>query len=125
MTTQNGLSIGIEHVDNDFFLKLRASGKLTHEDYQVISPMLDSALEGFEDPHIRAMFDVTEMQGWEARAAWDDFKLGIKHGRDFDRVAIYGNKNWQKTAAKVGDWFISGDIQYFEDEQQALSWLRH
>ncbi len=37
---KHGLSIGIERVDNNFFLSLKAVGKLTHEDYETITPMI-------------------------------------------------------------------------------------
>ena len=43
---RHGLSIGIERVDNDFFLSLKVTGKLTHEDYEKITPMMDAALDG-------------------------------------------------------------------------------
>jgi hypothetical protein len=121
--TRHGLSIGIERVNDDFFLTLKAIGKLTHQDYQVITPMIDAAVKEVDSPRIKAIFDVTEMQGWELRAAWDDFKLGLKHGSEFEKIAIYGNKNWQETIAKIGSWFISGEVQYFEEYQQAFAWL--
>jgi len=38
-------------------------------------------------------------------------------------VAIFGNKNWQEIAAKVGSWFISGEIKYFDNQDEALAWL--
>ena len=120
----HGLSIGIENIDNEFFLKMKAVGKLTHEDYEVITPMIDSALEGVKHPKVKALIDGTEMEGWELRAAWDDFKIGLKHGSEFEKIAIYGNKNWQEIAAKVGSWFISGDVKYFENHEDALAWLR-
>ena len=41
---KHGLSFGIERVDSTFFLSLKAIGKLTHEDYQTINPMVDAAL---------------------------------------------------------------------------------
>jgi hypothetical protein len=121
--TRHGLSIGLERVNDDFFLTLKAIGKLTHQDYQVITPMIDAAVKEVDSPRIKAIFDVTEMQGWELRAAWDDFKLGLKHGSEFEKIAIYGNKNWQETIAKIGSWFISGEVQYFEEYQQAFAWL--
>jgi len=120
---RHGLSIGIERVDSDFYLKLTAIGKLTHADYQVITPMIDAALQGVSDPKIKALFDVTQMQGWELRAAWDDFKLGLKHGSEFEKIAIYGNKHWQEIIAGIGSWFISGQVEYFDEYQQALDWL--
>ena len=123
-TERHGVSIGIEPTGDNFFLTLRAVGKLTHEDYQTITPMLDSALEGVTAPKIRALIDGTELQGWELRAAWDDFKLGLKHGKEFEKIAIVGNKDWQELAAKVGKWFISGKVKSFEDEGEALAWLQ-
>ncbi len=120
---RHGLSIGIERVGSDFFLSLKAVGKLTHEDYEIITPMIDSALNGIRTPKIKALIDGTEMEGWGLRAAWDDFKLGLKHGGEFDKVAIFGNKNWPEITAKIGSWFISGEIKYFENSADALIWL--
>jgi hypothetical protein len=121
--TRHGLSIGIERVDQSFFLFLKARGKLTHQDYQVITPMIDAALKEVESPKIKAIVDITEMQGWELRAAWDDFELGVKHGSEFEKIALYGNQHWQEIAANIGSWFVSGEIKYFEEYQQALDWL--
>ena len=120
---RHGLSIGIERIGQDFFLSLKAVGTLTHQDYQVITPMIDAALKEVSSPKVKAIFDVTEMQGWELRAAWDDFRLGLKHGSEFEKVALYGNKHWQAIVAGISSWFISGEIEYFEDYQQAMKWL--
>jgi hypothetical protein len=49
--------------------------------------------------------------------------LGVKHGTQFVKIAIYGNKNWQEMAAKIGSWFVSGDAKYFDNEAAALDWL--
>lgn len=122
-TQRHGLSIGIERMGNEFFLSLKAQGKLTHEDYEVITPMIDSALAEVKDPEVKALIDGTALEGWEPRAAWDDFKLGLKHQNHFKKVAIVGNKRWQEIAAKLGNWFISGEAQYFSDTKSALGWL--
>lgn len=120
---RHGLSIGIERINSDFFLTLKASGKLTHNDYETITPLIDSALAGVKQAKIKALIDGTELEGWELRAAWDDFKLGLKHGNQFVRIAIYGNKGWQEMAAKIGSWFVSGEVKYFESEDTAVAWL--
>jgi hypothetical protein len=120
---RHGLSIGIERINDDFFLSFKATGKLTHDDYNIITPIIDSALEGVDQPKIKAIFDGTELEGWELRAAWDDFKIGLKHGSEFEKIAIYGNKRWQEISAKVGSWFLSGEVKYFDDRDEALKWL--
>jgi len=86
--------------------------------------VLDGALAEVKQPRIKALFDATELHGWELRAAWDDFKLGLKHGSEFEKIAIYGHKDWQKLAAKLGSWFISGEARYFENYDEALAWLK-
>lgn len=121
---KHGLSIGIERVDERFFLSMKVVGKLTHEDYQTITPMIDAALEGVSDPKVNVLIDGSEMEGWELRAAWDDFKMGLKHGSEFKKIAIVGNKKWQQNVAKMGGWFISGTVKYFESEDDALKWLQ-
>ncbi|MGK0441471.1 MAG: hypothetical protein ACJA0N_001269 [Pseudohongiellaceae bacterium] len=125
---RHGLSIGIERVNSDFFLSIKAIGKLTHDDYQKITPMIDSALEGVIDAQINVFMDCSELAGWELRAAWDDFKLGLKHGREFNKVAVYigteaGSKKWLEYGTKIAAWFMSGECQSFESEAKALAWL--
>lgn len=121
---RHGLQIGIERIDNNFFLSLTVAGKLTHEDYQKITPLLDNALEGLDDPNLLAYVDIREFEGWELRAAWDDFKLGAKHHKAFKRVAIVGDQRWADVAAKVGSWFIAGEMKDFDQPNEALEWLR-
>ncbi len=120
---RHGVFIGIERTGDVFFLSLKAQGKLTHKDYEIITPMIDSALAEVRYPKVKALIDGTELEGWEPRAAWDDFRIGLKHGNEFEKVAIYGNKDWQKLAAKIGGWFVSGEIKYFENSNDAVTWL--
>lgn len=124
MTEQkHGLSIGIERTNDHFFLRLKATGTLTHEDYEKITPLIESAVGQLKWPVMDVLIDSTELEGWTPGAAWDDFKLSLKHGSEFNKIALYGNKRWQEMAAKVGSWFMTGDMQYFENEQAALAWL--
>jgi len=121
---KHGISIGIRRIDNEFYMTLVVVGKLTHEDYKTLTPMIGSALEGVTAPKIKMLVDVTQLEGWELRAAWDDFKIGLKHGNQFERIAMVGNKPWQEWAAKVAGWFTSAKIEYFEDEVAAITWLQ-
>ncbi|GAA6133679.1 STAS/SEC14 domain-containing protein [Oceaniserpentilla sp. 4NH20-0058] len=124
MTLQkHGLTIGMERVGEAVFLSLKVQGKLTHDDYQTINPMLDSVLAQLNEPKVKVFIDASELQGWELRAAWDDLKLGLKHGNEFTHIAIYGNKKWLELAAKLGAWFTKGEIKYFEDHDESLLWL--
>ena len=120
---RHGVSIGLERTGSRFFLVIKAVGKLTHDDYQIMTPLLDSALRSVKQAKVNMLFDASELEGWELRAAWDDFKLGLKHGSEFVKIAIYGNKNWLEKSARVGNWFISGELQYYQNIDNALAWL--
>lgn len=125
-TYRHGLSIGIERVQNNFFLSLKAIGKLTHEDYKTITPLLDNAIKGIKEPKIRAFVDCIELEGWDVHAAWDDFKLGLKHGSEFDKIAILGkDSNLLKYGSKIASWFIHGEVKYFENLDEAMNWLNN
>ncbi|NVK39473.1 MAG: STAS/SEC14 domain-containing protein [Gammaproteobacteria bacterium] len=120
---RHGLSIGIDRIGDQFFISLKAVGTLTHDDYKLITPLLDGALAKVAHPKVNVLLDALDLEGWELRAAWDDFKLGLKHGNEFEKIAICGNKRWLQVAAKMGSWFTSGDVKYFDDINDAMEWL--
>ncbi|MCE2570249.1 STAS/SEC14 domain-containing protein [Motilimonas eburnea] len=119
----HGIAIGIERVGEQVFIAIRAVGKLSHQDYEVMTPMFEAALKEVPYAKVDVLADLTEFHGWELRAAWDDFKLGLKHGAQFNKIALVGHQQWQSVAASVGSWFVDGEIKAFDDHQQALVWL--
>ena len=120
---EHGLSFGITRINNKFYMKMKALGKLTHEDYEIMVPMLEDAIKDVKDPAIKALVDLRDFEGWELRAAWDDLKLGLKHGKEFKKIALIGNQNWESIAATIGNWFSSGEMKYFEDDEEAVNWI--
>lgn len=122
--SRHGVSLGLERIDSEFVLVFKAVGKLTHQDYEAMTPLLESAIKGIDAKHIKMLVDISEFSGCELRAAWDDFHLGMKLGFEIEKVAILGKKNWQEMASKVGSWFISGEMKSFHNYQQAADWLK-
>lgn len=121
--SRHGLTLEIERVNDEFTVSFKALGKLTHDDYAAITPVLDSMLGAVAQPKIRAFIDAEEFRGWEPRAAWDDLKIGLRHGSEFDRIAIYGHRDWMDWAARIGSWFVAGEVRHFEDRAEALAWI--
>jgi len=121
---RHGFSIGIERISSGIYIGMKAYGRLTHADYQKMMPLLDAALSGIPELSVDVLLDVTEFEGWELRAAWDDLQLGLRHGAEFRKIAVFGQRDWQAWAAKVTGWFISGEARYFDDRDAALAWLQ-
>ncbi|UTA47160.1 STAS/SEC14 domain-containing protein [Simiduia sp. 21SJ11W-1] len=119
----HGFTIGIERHKGRLHLNLRAYGKLTHEDYTQMTPLLEAALAGVPEQSVDVFMDITAFEGWELRAAWDDLKLGLAHGRQFRKIALLGSAGWQSLAATVGNWFVGGEVKYFESRSEACAWL--
>jgi len=124
MPTQlSNISIEIERCGEQFFLSLVIHGTLSHEDYLEVKPMLDEVLNKFEQAAINTLVDITGLDAWTLDPSWDNLQLVLGQGREFKKIAIIGNQHWQRMLSKVGDWFITGDVHYFEDKVPATAWL--
>lgn len=97
---------------------VKASGKLRHEDYQVLVPRLEQAIQ--EHGKLRILFELEDCRGWNIRAAWDDLKFGLKHGGDFERCAVVGEKRWQKWMTQLSRPFFRA--KYFDKSQIEEAW---
>lgn len=120
---EHGISLGINRVNNFFFMKIKIHGTLTHEDYEMMTPMLRSSIEGIKEPEVRVLMDATEFNGWELRAAWDDFKFGMEFRSVFTKVAFVGTKIWEEYGVRIGSWFINGEVRFFKSLDDAYEWL--
>ncbi|MFV8462968.1 STAS/SEC14 domain-containing protein [Vibrio campbellii] len=120
---RHGISVGIERVSGETIIVFKAKGKLTHDDYQAMIPILKTTIKEIDSSALKMMVDITTLTGWELRAAWDDFKLGLELNSKIDKIAICGDKSWQELASKVGSWFVSGEIKSFEAHDSAIEWL--
>jgi universal stress protein A len=112
-------------VDVDNIMAVKASGKLTDEDYQQFLPKLNEFIDSSETP-VSLLLELEDFHGWNKKAAWDDFKFGMKNEDDIARIAIVGENRWQKWMTVLGDAFTSTDMRYFPKAElsQAWSWLR-
>lgn len=112
-------------VVEDNIIAVRASGKLSHEDYQQFLPELEKQITATEKVSI--LFELDNFHGWDLKAASDDFNFGMQHMDDFDRIAIVGDKAWEHwMVAMMKPFMPANSVQYFDREslQQAWNWLR-
>ncbi|MCK5293328.1 MAG: STAS/SEC14 domain-containing protein [Arcobacteraceae bacterium] len=120
---EHGISIGISRIDGTFFMKLTIDGTLKHSDFEIMTPLIENAIKGIDDPKIKVLVDARNFKGWEAQALWDDFKFGMEYEELFTKIAFIGNKQWEEYSIKIANWFMITDIEYFENMKDAVNWL--
>jgi hypothetical protein len=105
-------------------VRVEASGKLTQEDYDQLIPSWKKTIAQFGS--MRLLLILQDFEGWEPGAAWDDFRFGTSHSDKVERIAVVGEKKWQKWLMKLGAFFLREDLKYFEssDLAEAERWIR-
>ncbi|MCH9697684.1 MAG: universal stress protein [Gammaproteobacteria bacterium] len=103
---------------------VRATGKLTHADYQAFLPELEDLISQFGT--ISLLIELENFSGWELSAVKDDVQFSFKHNHDFEKIALVGERSWHQWMVLMSKPFLSGEIQYFsrDDLQSAWDWLR-
>ena len=104
-------------------LVIHVSGKLVKADYEHFVPEFERLLQ--QHGKLRLLFDMTGFHGWDASAAWEDTKFGIKHFRDIERLAMVGEMRWQHGMAIFCKPFTTATVRYFDhaDATEARKWL--
>jgi len=113
----------LEKQEGTKILNVKVKGKLTKEDYEQFVPEAERLID--EHGKIRILFEMDDFHGWEAGALWKDIKFDVKHFSDIERLALVGEKRWQKGMSVFCRPFTTAKVEYFEPEQrqQAIEWL--
>jgi hypothetical protein len=101
-------------------LGFKMSGKLHDEDYKQFVPVIDAAVA--KEGKIRLLAQFHDFHGWDMKALWDDIKFSTTHCLSIERIALVGDKTWEKWMAKVCKPFTMAKIQYFDASQLDAAW---
>jgi hypothetical protein len=117
------MAIQLTEKNGGKLLEVRVSGKLAHEDYQHFVPEFERLVK--QNSKIRVLFEMVDFNGWEASALWDDIKFDLKHFSDIERLAMVGDKKWEKGMSAFCKPFTTAKIHYFENAAiaDAQAWL--
>lgn len=96
------------------------SGKLTDADYRIFLPRLEAIIE--KSRPVSLLLRLEDFKGWEGKAAWDDFKFGMQHQDDFERIAIVGENSLEHWMTLIGSAFVEADLRYFDQNRQQEAW---
>lgn len=104
-------------------LEVQASGKLSAEDYEAFEPAVSALIAA--SGKISILFVMHDFHGWELGAVWEDIKFATKHCNDIHKIAMVGEKTWEKWMATICKPFTMSSIKYFDagEEEAARAWL--
>jgi hypothetical protein len=105
-------------------LGYKVAGTVTKSDYEVMVPQVEALVE--QEGSIKMLLDMTEFK-WEKVSAWgSDFKFGREYRQKISKMAIVGDKTWEKWLTKLADPFYAQEAKYFPaaERDAAWSWLK-
>jgi SpoIIAA-like len=107
----------------DKILGFKMSGKLHDEDYKTFVPLVDAAIA--KDGKVRMLAVFHDFHGWDMHALWDDTKFATTHCTKIERIALVGEKTWEKWMATICKPFTMAKIKYFDaaESDAARQWL--
>jgi len=104
-------------------LEVHLQGKLTKGDYGKFVPKVEELIG--QHGKIRMLVVMKDFHGWSAAALWEDIKFDARHFADIERLAIIGEKTWQKGMAIFCKPFTTAEVRYYEphEEDRARAWI--
>jgi hypothetical protein len=101
----------------------KASGKLRKEDIEKIHPLIHAILD--KGMKVRWYFEMDNFTGWDLPSLWEDLKMDTAHARDYEKIAMVGDKKWQEWITQFMKPFTNAEIKYFNIDQKedAKNWI--
>lgn len=102
----------------------KAVGKLREEDMESVHSLIHRITDSGQK--VRWYFEMEHFTGWDAEGLWEDLKVDPKHASDYERIAMVGDKKWQKWMTRLMKPFTAADIRYFDlsEREKARIWIR-
>jgi hypothetical protein len=106
-------------------LGFKLVGDITKEDFKIIVPEVQALVD--KEESISLLLDMTQFK-WEDMDAWgDDFNFNRKYRKKINKIAIIGNKTWEKWLTKlVEPFYHSAEAKFFNpiDIEAAWKWVK-
>jgi hypothetical protein len=104
---------------------IAAKGRVTREDYEgVLIPAVNDVFK--RHGKIRLYYEFgTGYSGFDAGAALQDFKVGVEHWKDWERVAVVTDVEWLKQATLAFGFLLPGRMRVFSlaEAAEAREWI--
>jgi len=109
-------------------LGFKVTGKMTAEDIKNFEPQIGFLIAERKHKPIGILADLSEMQGAELGARWDEMRFLQKHSDHIARMAVVGASKWEEVMAilTAGAAVLQAETQYYDSSQilRAWEWVR-
>lgn len=105
-------------------LAVRVSGELTNDDFDLYREQIRDRMKRYGSA--RLYYEMVNLSWVKPGAALENALFDLVHGREYDRVAMVGEKVWQEWAAKIISPVKKKGVRYFNlaDREKALRWVQ-
>jgi hypothetical protein len=105
---------------------VEAHGRVTAQDYEtVFIPAVERALR--KHRKLRLLYHLApDFTGFTSGALWDDARVGIRHLRAWERIAVVTDARWIAGTLKALRMLVPATTRLFRNDelQAAKDWLR-
>jgi SpoIIAA-like len=102
-----------------------AEGRVTAKDYdEVLIPRVKEAFR--RHGKVRCYYELgREFSGIDPEAAWKDFRIGVEHFSNWERLAVVTDVEWIRLAMKAFGFLMPGELRVFGTGQvsEAREWV--
>jgi hypothetical protein len=114
----------VQDVQKDDVVAVKISGKISKEDYERLSPMIEQKIEQHGD--VKMFFEMDNVEEIDYSAIWEELKFDGKNSGRVSKVAIVGERAQENLLSKIKNMLTSGETKFFkrEDRDAALKWVQ-
>ena len=112
--------IEILDTPKDGIIGIKMSGKLHDKDYPAYVSAVETTIDSFGKIRMLILFE--DFHGWDLGALWDDIKFSAKHCNDIEKIALVGDKEWEKWMSKACNPFTRATVLSFEPSHLEAAW---
>ncbi len=102
----------------------KVTGRMTAEDVQGIEKQIEFFIAERKKKPIGLLADVSEMDGADWKARWDEMRFLQKFTNHIARMSVVGPHKWEEIVDLVitGAAVLQAETRYFESSESTFAW---
>lgn len=101
----------------------KLSGDITKADYSIFVPVISEIVD--QEGSVNLLLDITDLKMEEPGAWGADLRFGKEYHDKIAKLAMVGDKAWEKWLTKLCTPFYAKDAKYFSanEQDEARAWV--